>query len=73
MDNPLYTIFRGPSFPSPNLKLRLAGVVAHVADHASKGADLTQPPYSILVQAIEAAKEVENGKGKGTITTKTNK
>lgn len=57
MVNPLYQIIRGSDWPSPNIQLRLSGVIAHVADHAARGADLTKPPYSLLVTAIEMAQE----------------
>jgi len=51
MDNQLYAIYRGEGWPSPNL----SGVVAHIADHAARGADLTKPSYSLLVEALAAA------------------
>eukprot|EP00548_Thalassiothrix_antarctica_P001174 CAMPEP_0194138866 /NCGR_PEP_ID=MMETSP0152-20130528/8610_1 /TAXON_ID=1049557 /ORGANISM="Thalassiothrix antarctica, Strain L6-D1" /LENGTH=400 /DNA_ID=CAMNT_0038836489 /DNA_START=105 /DNA_END=1307 /DNA_ORIENTATION=+ len=55
MDNPLYKIFRGHDWPTPNLKLRLTGVIQHVGRIAERGADLTRPPYSMLVRAIDIA------------------
>ena len=55
MDNPMYVIYRGEDWPSPNVKVRVAGVVAHIADHAARGADLTKPPYSLLVEALAVA------------------
>mmetsp|Transcript_31938 Transcript_31938/g.95634 ORF Transcript_31938/g.95634 Transcript_31938/m.95634 type:complete len:160 (-) Transcript_31938:33-512(-) len=62
MDNPLYVIYRGANWPSPNLKLRLAGVVQFLGEHAAHGADLGAQPYLGLVEAVEAAEAHFNKK-----------